>query len=253
MKFQLNLIINNIYELTKQRNISIGKLEKEIDVSPGYFSRLKNNNKSTVPGIDILISIAEKLSISLDTLCFTDCTRNNLSNDETKLINFINLIIKLTNKDNLKWELISLDRIRSSLNVNSLNDDMKLFISIDSSCPNISTIKYNSLFIDDSIECNLEMGILSFDFKKSKYYLNMVSTFINNTKQYYYEFYLYLDNKLRKVCTSYENEIPLLITSLSNLYTNALNNATHIKLNKDVENEIDNFINSNTRKLRRVK
>jgi len=242
MRYQKNLLIHNIYELAKQRQISIGSLEKDIGVSAGYFSRLKSDTKQTVPGIDILIAVADRVGVTLDNLCFIDSSKSSIAKNELTVIEFIEHINELTQKNKLSWNLLSLENIRKKINNKALDSELKLFFKLDSRTPGISHIFYNSLFINDMVSYDLEEGLLSFEFNNNTYYLNMISINKNNSKCIHYEFYLLSGNKLHKIASTYKNPINEIVISLNNLYVEAINNASHLKLDEDVINEIDEFM-----------
>ena len=57
----------NVKNLCREQKRPLGKLEHEIGVSKGYFSRIKNGN--TELSIDKLYKAAQILNISISDLC----------------------------------------------------------------------------------------------------------------------------------------------------------------------------------------
>lgn len=58
----------NIKRLCKKQKLKIGELEKEIGVSAGYFSRTTKVHGEKSIGIDKVLTIANKLDVTLDEL-----------------------------------------------------------------------------------------------------------------------------------------------------------------------------------------
>lgn len=242
MTYDINLIIHNINEISKKKNIQIGKLEKAIDVSPGYFSRFRNNNNSSNPGIDKIISVCNVLGVSLDELCFIDHTNDKMTNDEFKLNAFINLIINLTKENKLQWNLIKIEDLMKSKLISNINQDYMKFIDFDSSITGITKIRYKSLYESGFCSFDIVEGLAYFDYNECRYYLNMVKTNKTVLEKIYYEFYLVKKNELYKICSTYNNDINQIVCSIQNLYTEAINNISHTKLDNQVDKEINRFL-----------
>ena len=70
--FDKTRCLTNIYYLARQKGIKIGDLEAEANVSTGYFSRLNKEDNKTVPSIETLLLVADKLGVSVDALVRRD-------------------------------------------------------------------------------------------------------------------------------------------------------------------------------------
>ena len=57
--------------------MKIGSLETEIDISTGYLSRMSKEGNDTMPGIDLIWKLAQKLEVSVDSLVTGDFQRSN--------------------------------------------------------------------------------------------------------------------------------------------------------------------------------
>ena len=66
--FDKNRCLNNIYFLVKEKNLRIGDLEAGAGVSIGYISRLNKDDSKATPSIEFLVSIADKLDVTIDAL-----------------------------------------------------------------------------------------------------------------------------------------------------------------------------------------
>lgn len=98
MTFDKNVCLNNIYFLAKQKGIKIGELETECGASTGYLSRLKQNGN---PGIEFLVSAANRLHVSLDALVSHSYDKANPT--EEYLHDFIEKITLDSDSGNLPW------------------------------------------------------------------------------------------------------------------------------------------------------
>lgn len=94
------IFLGNFYYLLKTKGIKIGEMEEYASVAAGYFSRL-NKDANAKPNIDVVISIADKFGISLDTL--TKVKIYELSGTETYMINFLEKLKKDTEEEKLMW------------------------------------------------------------------------------------------------------------------------------------------------------
>ena len=70
--FDKKRCLSNVYFLTKQKGLRLGDVETGAGVSLGYFSRLNKVDSSNNPSIEVLVSVADNLGITLDALCGFD-------------------------------------------------------------------------------------------------------------------------------------------------------------------------------------
>ena len=94
------IFLGNFYYLLKTKGIKIGEMEEYACVAAGYFSRL-NKDANAKPNIDVVISVADKFEISLDTL--TKVKIYDLSGTEMYMINFLEKLKKDTEAEKLMW------------------------------------------------------------------------------------------------------------------------------------------------------
>ncbi len=126
--FDKKRCMDNIYAIAKDKKIKIGDLEKEAGVSGGYISKLNKEDNKAIPSIEILLSIAKVLGVSLDFLVSVNYAE--LGENEIYFSTFIDKLILGTEKQKVVWEIES----GSYLNSNMEGDGFEhpLFISIPS-------------------------------------------------------------------------------------------------------------------------
>lgn len=102
MEIENTGLLNNIEILRKERRneIKIGDLEKQLEVSPGYFSRLGKNPKS-LPSLNLVVRIAEIFRVSVDFLLVADV--NAITETEKLVLSFINKVRDDTIAGKLQW------------------------------------------------------------------------------------------------------------------------------------------------------
>lgn len=79
------MIVFNIQNLRKNKNISLYKLEKLTHLSRAYLSRLENNIKLN-PSMNTLMRIANALDVNVKDLFYTTLDINDLKNKMYKKI-----------------------------------------------------------------------------------------------------------------------------------------------------------------------
>ena len=77
MEFDRARLMNNINTLIKDKNIKIGELENSIGISTGYLSKMSKADNESMPGIDLIWKLAQKLGTSVDMLVGGDFGRSN--------------------------------------------------------------------------------------------------------------------------------------------------------------------------------
>lgn len=102
MEFDKNRLMNNINTLIKERGMKIGSLETEIDISTGYLSRMSKEGNDTMPGIDLIWKLAQKLEVSVDSLVTGDFQRSN--DNLFFIMRFLHTLETDTNLHAVKWE-----------------------------------------------------------------------------------------------------------------------------------------------------
>ena len=85
--FDKKRCIDNIYVLAKEQGMKIGDLEEKAGVSKGYLSRINKEENTSIPGIDLLASIADQFHVGIDYL--VDCQLDTLTTNERFVLQFI--------------------------------------------------------------------------------------------------------------------------------------------------------------------
>jgi transcriptional regulator with XRE-family HTH domain len=91
----------NIQYMAKIRGVTVGELERDAGVSRGYLSRLLKGGGNTPTIIELIISISEKLNISIDSLIYGNL--KGLTNKEQFVYDFVHKLIKSTEEGSLDW------------------------------------------------------------------------------------------------------------------------------------------------------
>ncbi|MDY6291999.1 MAG: helix-turn-helix domain-containing protein [Succiniclasticum sp.] len=99
-EFNKDIFMRNVYHLLQGRDIKVGDLERSVGVSVGYLAKLKKN-ADLRPGIDLVIKIAEKLEVSIDTLVGVDMDR--LTATEAYMQRFLQKLKRDTEGHKLRW------------------------------------------------------------------------------------------------------------------------------------------------------
>ena len=94
--------IDNVYALAPKRGLKIKEVEDACGVSIGYFARLRLGKKGTAPGADFLLKVADKLSVSVDSLLCYDFSSG--SDSEQLLLNYIEKLIDKTQNGSMFWQ-----------------------------------------------------------------------------------------------------------------------------------------------------
>lgn len=93
-------IFNNIYYLLEEKNIKVGELEKELEITPGYIARTRKDGGR--PSIDFLWNVAQYFNTHIDIIVSVDLQK--LTETERFIINFIEKITKDTFETKLNWK-----------------------------------------------------------------------------------------------------------------------------------------------------
>lgn len=101
MEFQKERCIETIYSLAKTKGLKIGELEEKAGVSKGYLARINKEGSTANPPIEVIVSIADQLDVSVDYLIAADM--NTLSDSEQFVIDFANKLKKKTLDMKMEW------------------------------------------------------------------------------------------------------------------------------------------------------
>lgn len=104
MEFNRSRMIQMIYDTAKEKGKKIGDIETTAGYSVGYISRLAKDEAKGAFTVDFLVAIAEQLGVSLDFLALTN--DGQLTEDEMKMLSFLDGLIVDTERNLLRWELM---------------------------------------------------------------------------------------------------------------------------------------------------
>jgi transcriptional regulator with XRE-family HTH domain len=100
--FDKRVCLENIRFYLEKKNVKIGQIEKEADVSIGYMSRLEKKENTSEPSIEFVATAAKMLDVTVDELIHE---RNMaLSSAEQYINDFLNQLIDYTLKDKFVWK-----------------------------------------------------------------------------------------------------------------------------------------------------
>lgn len=99
--YDKNIFVNNIYRYSEKNNESISELENLLEVSSGYFSRMKGNVKNVSPSINTVFTASQNFSQNLRLLLAP--FSGELTKSEVKLYNMFSKLIGRTFEDKIQW------------------------------------------------------------------------------------------------------------------------------------------------------
>lgn len=102
--------VQNIYDIAKEKGIKIGELEKEAGVSTGYLSRIAKEGNTSAISVDLLISISNRLGVSVERLILDT---NEMSDSEKYISKFMDKLIQDTKDNSLEWQKQTLAEMRN--------------------------------------------------------------------------------------------------------------------------------------------
>ena len=259
--FDKDILLSNITYLSKKKGIKIGDLENYIGVSKGYISRFGKKNGISI-GIDIVVSIAQKLEVSLDVLLFSDLKEMD-ENDQYNLA-LINKLIRSTEDKSIFGEKIEPYKIRRIMD-RKYNSSLPMFVERGN-----KTI-YESCFLERELYQEFEQYEAKpwykwkMDKRNTMYLIYMLYKTYDNEVQEVYEMYLQSSGfreeddgyeideygerdwlrsvKYTPLCCSLTsvNEIR---NAMASLYRTAEKYKNEVKLSDSIKNDLDRFINS---------
>ena len=239
MIFDKMICLNNIRYLAKAKGINLGDLETGAGVSAGYLSRIgKEDNKSS-PSIEVLTSIADKLGVSLDGLVGFDYA--GLTPTERYIIDFIEKLITETMGGTQSWEKESLAVFA---NIDRYRDDTTshpLFAVVD------DRITYNSYFATKAGTSPAGEFYHTPLTASNQLYITKVS--YPDVAGFDYEIYItehieYSHSwNIEPVCATNPGTETAFNSALERLYTTVRDACRNVKVNQNVRNIIDRFMN----------
>lgn len=143
MEFDRSRLMNNITTLIKEKNIKIGELENSVGISTGYLSKMAKPENESMPGIDLIWKLAEKLGVSVDMLVGGDFSKSN--DNLFYLVKFLHELKLETDVHEITWsKFSSYDAVKNPLDLPEW-DDLECNVEEKIVTSNI-TDRYVSLF-----------------------------------------------------------------------------------------------------------
>ena len=237
--FDKKRCLANIYYLAKEKNIKIGDLESAAGVSAGYLSRINKEESETNPSVELLIAVAESLSVSLDALINYEFERQTPT--EVFLLKFIEKLTYDTVHRDHPWRKEAASYLADLSCDENGNVDHPLFSIYDPQDNAYSYLRYVSRFedvpgsgdievIDDCFNTDLPNG-------SRVYLMRVIHT---TTKQNGYELYLVDHGTPSPLC---DDKVPGgFAEALANLYSAAAESCQHIRINANTRAIIDAYM-----------
>ena len=116
-KYNKALIRDNIKFLASKKGIKIGEVETEAGVSAGYLSRIVNDNNSSNALLDVIMTFADKMDVTVDSLMNVNFSQ--LSPDEKYLADFFHSLIFKTRGHQINWIAETQDKLSDSTYTNT--------------------------------------------------------------------------------------------------------------------------------------
>ena len=240
MEFEKDKLMRNINFLIKRKNIKIGELETELGVSTGYLSRLSKSDNDTVPNIDLIWKVAQKLEVSIDSLVGGDFDSSN--DNLLFIINFLHSLIEDTDQHGCEWEKFSTyDKLQEKYGFSPLpmikgklmvldkdgTSNKNQFESLYNTKINLATTEDNFCALVSSLGC-LFLFRLETDEKESVYELYVVEDG--------------MDEQVIPICSTLQNEGALEPT-IKDLYNCFDRHERDIKISEEARKLITQYMN----------
>lgn len=241
MEFDKNRLMNNINTLIKERGMKIGSLETEIDISTGYLSRMSKEGNDTMPGIDLIWKLAQKLEVSVDSLVMGDFQRSN--DNLFFIMKFLKALESDTNLHAVEWERFGkytdlqekygfsdLPMLQNELKVNGEKNFYHRFQSVYD--------HKEKLWLSDENYCGMGPGlgvILLFKLQADK----------DGSGKTVYEIYAIEDTpeeQVISICSTLQNEEAIAPTILD-LYNCIYKHERDMKVSEEARNLINRYMN----------
>lgn len=251
-EFNKRVCLSNIYFLAKQKGIKIGDLESAAGVSAGYISRLNKPETKTSPSIEVLVTVADMLGVTLDALLQHDF--EELTPGEKYMVDFLSKLIEKTTYHDEIWRRESYKKLKNIRQNQNGDPEHPLFAWMSSlevgggGYPEEHTfIGYNSLFREEEDVVVCDDGYILTFADKFLYLMKVaVPTEMDdkgNTMEFEYELYMVDRNwNVSIVCHSTWDEESPYNQPLSDLYASAADSSKHPVLTSSVKSAIDEYM-----------
>ena len=249
MSFDRNRLIENIYRYAKEKNIKIGTLEQNANVSAGYLSRLAKDDTKGSFAVDLLCSAAEQLGKTLDALVYTE--NGSLSENEAKMLAFLDRLTMQTENFTLEWKMMP-----PMIQDETFLFEHPLFRIVDRSDedPNGNYIntrqtEYCSRFLNPNYPIGIEgncFHVLFDSYSGREVYLMNVNHYNSKTNRRENAYEMYFIQQRKKVepivCSVFACD--QIVTAMKRLYDTVEAARSHLTFDKESIGAIDRFLNS---------
>lgn len=219
--------LSNIKYLLKQKNLKLGDLEKEIDVSPGYFSRFSAPNSS--PSLDSIVSAANYLDCTIEMILNYDF--EELNENELLLYRFMQRVVDKTIAFGINWDFFK--------KTNKYNNH-PIYLELIDKNPSNEKI-YKSRVTNETHE--VLGNIYWFRHKNDIYSLSKVKGNGEFENDVIYEIYLFSHN-VENICSLNSNSKNDLYMKIKELYKCVELASRQFNLSLNVKNAMNSFLTS---------
>ena len=240
MVFDKRRFLDNVYYLAKLRDIKIGALEAKANLSIGYLARLNKDDNKSVPSIEVLVSFAEILKVSMDSLI--SCDLESMSGTDKYVCRFLDKLIFDTTNNQHIWT----KEDASILHATERGAEHPLLKS--SGDHHFYNNRYSSQFrpnedveLDDS-QYYVEIGPDTYLYLMSTLvtFKSMDSDEISTEKEI--ELYLAKGQSIKKLCRKHYKQASPLDDKLLQLRQAAKDSTQHVNLDEELKEAIDLFM-----------
>lgn len=243
-EFDKKLCMNNIYYLVKKRNLKIGDIESKAEISPGYFSRINKEDSKTNPSIEVLCSVAEQLSISLDSLISVDFSA--LTPDESYVLKFLEALKDSVNKHKDSWEKEILKKILNYSDINTPLYHPMLCLSTDNYDDYVSAYYRSDFYPERSMRLLDDIYYLPVSFNETIFLSSTVMLEDRENdlvESKGYELYLKGPNKkVSTICCAYEEIYPTFYTMLESLFNSIKEAVSRTSISDEVRGFLSSYM-----------
>ena len=110
-------LLQNIKIMAKRKNIKIGDLEANAQVSKGYLSRLSSPDSGS-PSLESMLLIADQLGTTLQVLI--DANLSDVGESNQLSIEFLNKMIVDTQNEKITWHWVSTSDVEDYRSISPL-------------------------------------------------------------------------------------------------------------------------------------
>ena len=246
--FDKTICFSNIRELLRTKtDVKIGQIEKEAGVSPGYMSRLEKEGNTADPSMEFVVTAANLLGVSVDTLIAIDLAE--LTPTEQYISRFFDKLKSDTLEDKLDWvreTTLALSNVKLENGyINHPLFSKELFEDIsEDGFPQQET---HGMFVSQTFGLNTKIGGDCFHLKMKNgttLYLMDVEEredTVNAQMMKAVEAWVYVPGKNSEPLVTSHDDTPIA-SLVEVLFETVSERMKHPKINRDVQYAIDAFM-----------